>query len=71
MRRTFAECRSESANSRLSSVTNHTGVATPVPSRLKLVTLRYRPGKSASRSAAGRWTGRSIVWVAMASPFRD
>src|SRR5690349_3108963 len=68
-RRTFAECRSVSANSRLPSDTNHSGVATPVPSRLKLVRLRYRPGKTASTSAAGRSTGRSIVWVAIAISF--
>src|SRR5436190_480949 len=66
MRLIFAECRSMRANSRVPSDTNRTGVATPVPSRLKLVTLRYRPGKSASRSA-GRSAGRSFACAA--APF--
>jgi hypothetical protein len=70
MRPTLAECRSVSANGRLASDANHTGVATPLPSRLKVVTLRYRPRKSTSKSTAGRWTGQSLVWVAMASPRR-
>jgi hypothetical protein len=69
MRRIFAECRSVSANRRLPSDANHTGVAMPVPSRLKLVTLRYRPGKSASGSAAGS-RGRSIVCVVGTVGFR-
>src|SRR5215204_4496919 len=68
MRQTFAECKSVSANSRSPSDTNHSGVATPVPSCLRLVRLRYRPGKSASRSAAGRSMGRLIVWVVMVCP---
>src|SRR5687767_8269831 len=60
MRATFAECRSVSAYRQVSSETAHTGVATPVPSRLKLVMLRYRPGNCASRSAGRDWTKRSL-----------
>lgn len=48
MRRTFGEYRSVNANSRLPSETNQTGVATPVPSRLKRVALRNRPRKKAA-----------------------
>jgi hypothetical protein len=67
-RRISAEPRSVKANSRLSSDTNHTGVATPVPSRLKLVILSYRPAKTASKSA-GRSTVVSIASGADAAGF--
>jgi hypothetical protein len=40
-------------NSRSLSVANHTGVATPEPSRRKLVMLRYLPGIRATWAAAG------------------
>jgi hypothetical protein len=46
-------------SSRPFSITNHTGVATPVPSRLKLVTLRYLPGNRASSPSWSGPAGRS------------
>jgi hypothetical protein len=44
MRRTFHDPASVSAKIRSPSETAHTGVATPVPSRLNVVTLTKRPG---------------------------
>src|SRR5512132_2254757 len=46
MRRTLWELASVSTSGRPSASTNQTGVATPVPSRRKLVRLRYLPGNA-------------------------
>ena len=59
IRLTFAECASVMASNRSPSTTNHSGVATGVPSRLKLTRLTYLPGIRADSGGAAR----SIVWV--------
>src|SRR5512132_4541637 len=74
MRRTLWELASVSTSSRPSASTNQTGVATPVPSRRKLVRLRYLPGNAGVAvpgwpCGVGRlWTVSGIVITSMLVP---